>query len=123
MLLLFDINNTIFEAYGNNDGDYEVDDDGVDDGDDDCDDKYFLSGLFRYVVMMSGSPSACFAIARPPRKPANVLTDYAEVLNCSFPNKNRIKQCLKNIDWETFLKENDASWVCCCCCCFVFCCC
>ncbi|XP_041360342.1 cholinesterase-like [Gigantopelta aegis] len=43
---------------------------------------------------------------RPPRKSETSLTIFAEHYGCSISDKKRIKQCLKNIDWETIISDN-----------------
>ncbi|XP_041360149.1 acetylcholinesterase-like [Gigantopelta aegis] len=63
-------------------------------------------GTFRYAIMQSGSPTAFWALVRPPRTLASPTARFSSQLDCPHTtDMGRVKQCLKTIYWENIALE------------------
>ncbi|XP_046542685.1 acetylcholinesterase-like [Haliotis rubra] len=63
-------------------------------------------GLFRYAILQSGSPTAYWALLRPPANAIFRTIRFAEKLGCyAEQDMQKLKQCLKTKDWKDIIKE------------------
>ncbi|XP_067678793.1 acetylcholinesterase-like isoform X2 [Haliotis asinina] len=63
-------------------------------------------GLFRYAILQSGSPTAYWALLRPPANAIFRTIRFAEKLGCyADQDMQKLKQCLKTKNWTDIIKE------------------